>query len=70
MLNEHPSVKETVVIADEDIPDNKYLVAYIVLNVVEVSNLASVLRKFLKEKLPEYMGGSFIMNRDKWERLI
>ena len=52
MLNEHPSVKETVVIADEDIPDNKYLVAYIVLNVVEVSNLASVLRQFLKEKLP------------------
>lgn len=55
VLNEHPSVKETVVIADEDIPDNKYLIAYIVLNVVEVSNLASLLRKYLKEKLPEYM---------------
>ncbi len=55
VLSEHPAVKETVVIADEDIPDNKYLVAYIVLNVVGVSDLASVLRKYLKEKLPEYM---------------
>ncbi|MEH2022777.1 non-ribosomal peptide synthetase [Nostoc sp.] len=55
VLSEHPAVRETVVIADEDIPDNKYLVAYIVLNVVEISNLASLLRKFLKEKLPEYM---------------
>ncbi|MFN6483747.1 MULTISPECIES: amino acid adenylation domain-containing protein [unclassified Nostoc] len=55
VLSEHPAVRETVVIADEDIPDNKYLVAYIVLNVVKVSDLASVLRKYLKEKLPEYM---------------
>ncbi|MEH2283334.1 MAG: amino acid adenylation domain-containing protein [Nostoc sp.] len=55
VLSEHSAVRETVVIADEDIPDNKYLVAYIVLNVVEISNLASLLRKFLKEKLPEYM---------------
>ncbi|MCC5603474.1 non-ribosomal peptide synthetase [Nostoc favosum] len=55
VLSEHPAVKETVVIADQDIPDNKYLVAYIVINVVEVSDLASVLRKYLKEKLPEYM---------------
>ncbi|MEH2138509.1 non-ribosomal peptide synthetase [Nostoc sp.] len=55
VLSEHPAVKEAVVIADEDIADNKYLVAYIILNVVEVSNLASMLCKFLKEKLPEYM---------------
>ncbi|WP_341529459.1 amino acid adenylation domain-containing protein [Nostoc sp. UHCC 0302] len=55
VLSEHPAVRETVVIADEDIPDNKYLVAYLVLNVVETANLASLLRKFLKEKLPEYM---------------
>jgi amino acid adenylation domain-containing protein len=55
VLSEHPAVRETVVIADDDIPDNKYLVAYIVLNVLETANLASLLRKFLKEKLPEYM---------------
>ncbi|MEH2238479.1 non-ribosomal peptide synthetase [Nostoc sp.] len=55
VLSEHPVVKETVVIAEEDMPDNKYLVAYIVLSVVEVSNLTYNLCKFLKEKLPEYM---------------
>ncbi|MBD6620399.1 amino acid adenylation domain-containing protein [Komarekiella sp. 'clone 1'] len=55
VLSEHPAVKETVVIADEDIPDNKYLVAYIVLKAVKVSNFASIVRNFLKEKLPEYM---------------
>ncbi|HYW21093.1 MAG TPA: amino acid adenylation domain-containing protein [Nodularia sp. (in: cyanobacteria)] len=55
VLSEHPVVKETVVIADEDIPDNKYLVAYIVIKGIQVSNFASILRKFLKEKLPEYM---------------
>ncbi len=55
VLSQHPAVRETVVIADEDIPDNKYLVAYIVLNVAKVSRFASTLRDFLKEKLPEYM---------------
>ncbi|MEH1870989.1 non-ribosomal peptide synthetase [Nostoc sp.] len=55
VLSEHPAVRETVVIADEDIPDNKYLVAYIVLSGEKVSKLTFTLRDFLKEKLPEYM---------------
>ncbi|BDI18012.1 hypothetical protein ANSO36C_38140 [Nostoc cf. commune SO-36] len=55
VLSEHLAVRETVVIADEDIPDNKYLVAYIVLDVVKLSDIASTLRKYLKKKLPEYM---------------
>ncbi len=60
VLSQHPAVRETVVIADEDVPDDKYLVAYIVPNqeqipTQDVQSFASLLRQFLKEKLPEYM---------------
>ncbi|MEH2233861.1 MAG: amino acid adenylation domain-containing protein [Nostoc sp.] len=60
VLNQHPAVRETVVIVGEDVPDDKYLVAYLVLNqeqiaMQEVQGFASLLRQFLKEKLPEYM---------------
>lgn len=60
VLSQHPAVKETIVIAGEDVPDDKYLVAYIVLKqeqipMEDVQSFASLLRQFLKEKLPEYM---------------
>ncbi|MBN3878011.1 amino acid adenylation domain-containing protein [Nostoc sp. JL23] len=60
VLNQHPAVRETVVIVGEDVPDDKYLVAYVVLNqeqiaMQEVQGFTSLLRQFLKEKLPEYM---------------
>ncbi|MEW5861591.1 MAG: amino acid adenylation domain-containing protein, partial [Cyanobacteriota bacterium] len=53
-VNQHPAVRETVVIVREDIPGDKHLVAYIVPNPKQAP--ASInLRQFLKEKLPEYM---------------
>ncbi len=60
VLSQHPAVKATVVIAGEDVPDDKYLVAYIVPNqeqilTGEAQNFAFLLSQFLKEKLPEYM---------------
>ncbi len=60
VLSQHPAVRENVVIAGEDVPDDKYLVAYVVLSqeqiaMQEVQGFASLLRQFLKEKLPEYM---------------
>ncbi|MHC5724335.1 MAG: non-ribosomal peptide synthetase [Nostoc sp.] len=60
VLSQHLAVRETVVIAAEDVPDDKYLVAYIVPNLEQmptpdVQSFASLLRQFLKEKLPEYM---------------
>jgi amino acid adenylation domain-containing protein len=54
MLGKHPEVKNAIVLASEDDPGEKRLVAYIVskgrmeLSIVE-------LRNYLKEKLPEYM---------------
>jgi amino acid adenylation domain-containing protein len=60
VLSQHPAVRETVVTACEDIPDDKYLVAYIVSNVTKITtqeaqSFVLQLRQFLQEKLPEYM---------------
>ncbi|MBG1271671.1 non-ribosomal peptide synthetase [Nostoc sp. WHI] len=54
VLNQHQSVQKAIVIAKENVSGDKHLLAYIVPN-VETPNFASLMRKFLKEKLPEYM---------------
>ncbi|MEG4500182.1 amino acid adenylation domain-containing protein [Microcoleus sp. F10-C6] len=60
-LRQYPGVQETVVVAREDVPDRKYLAAYIVPN-RESAIASSVLRSFLQEKLPDYMiPGAFVM---------
>jgi amino acid adenylation domain-containing protein len=54
VLSQHPDVREAVVIARDDQPGNKRLVAYVVPN-QELGATASELRRLLKEKLPDYM---------------
>ncbi|MBO3458249.1 amino acid adenylation domain-containing protein [Aetokthonos hydrillicola Thurmond2011] len=53
-LSQHKTVQKAVVITKEHVSGDKYLVAYIVPN-LESQNFVSLLRNFLKEKLPEYM---------------
>ncbi len=53
VLAQHPAVQQTVVIAREDVPAKKRLVAYVVLN--QPALRTTDWRCFLKEKLPEYM---------------
>ncbi len=61
VIAQHRSVRETVVMAREDIPGRKYLAAYIVSNHLEALS-SSTLRDFLKKKLPSYMvPGAFVM---------
>ncbi|MHC0062944.1 non-ribosomal peptide synthase/polyketide synthase [Nostoc sp. UIC 10890] len=54
LLAQHPNVRESVVVVREDEPSDKRLVAYVIPK-VEQSLEAIELRRFLKEKLPEYM---------------
>ncbi|MEC4817124.1 MAG: amino acid adenylation domain-containing protein, partial [Scytonema sp. PMC 1069.18] len=49
-----PGVKEAVVVAREEVPGNKRLVAYVVPNQASIPKI-SELRQVLKQKLPEYM---------------
>jgi amino acid adenylation domain-containing protein len=54
VLAQHPKVREAVVLAREDTPGDKRLVAYVVPR-QEPAPTINELRSFLKEKLPEYM---------------
>ena len=54
VLNEHPAVQTSLVVAREDTAGEKRLVAYVVLSPGAVV-LASSLREILAERLPDYM---------------
>ena len=54
-LSQHPKVKEAVITAREEALGQKCLVAYVVPVKESTSSLASLLRRFLQEKLPDYM---------------
>jgi len=53
-LLQQPNVKDAVVLAREDVPDDKRLVAYVVSD-TESTSLIADLRSQLKERLPDYM---------------
>ncbi len=53
-LASHPMIGEAVVLARDDKPDEKRLVAYLVTK-PDAAPSISELREFLKQKLPEYM---------------
>jgi acyl carrier protein len=54
VLSQHPGVENCVVLAREDIPGNKQLVAYIQSPTQQTLSVRD-LRNFLMTKLPEYM---------------
>jgi amino acid adenylation domain-containing protein len=60
MLGSHPQISEAVVVAREDAPGEKRLVAYAVAEPGQALDI-NELRDFLKEKLPEYMLPSIFM---------
>lgn len=64
LLAEHPAVREAVVIAREDVPGDKRIVAYVVME-NNRQDVISELRAHLKCKLPDYMVPSafVVLNR-------
>ena len=61
VLEKHNTVGQVIVMAREDNPGDKRLVAYIIQEEDQTPS-ASMLRQYLKEKLPEYMvPSSFVM---------
>jgi amino acid adenylation domain-containing protein len=54
LLSQHPALQETAVIARENAPGNKRLVAYVV-PMPDQKPTISALRSFLHEQLPDYM---------------
>jgi acyl-CoA synthetase (AMP-forming)/AMP-acid ligase II/acyl carrier protein len=63
VLGQHPAVREAVVIAREDVPGDKRLVAYIILHQKRGVS-SSELRDYLKKKLPEFMVPSNFVTLD------
>ncbi|HEY9809671.1 MAG TPA: amino acid adenylation domain-containing protein [Halomicronema sp.] len=61
VLNQHPNILESLVIADKkDISGDKRLVAYIVPTQEKIPTI-EILRHFLKQKLPNYMIPAFFV---------
>jgi amino acid adenylation domain-containing protein len=55
-LGQHPAVRDAVVIARQDVPGEKRLVAYVVLNPQHsLASPVAELHHFTREKLPDYM---------------
>lgn len=54
VLNGHPAMQTSVVLAREDTPGDKRLVSYVVLNQA-ISASANTLQAWLAERLPDYM---------------
>jgi amino acid adenylation domain-containing protein/thioester reductase-like protein len=69
ILENHPAVRESVVIAREDVPGDKCLVAYAVFNPADAVDHAPApneLRQFLRGQLPEYMVPSAVVLLDEF----
>ena len=63
ILGQHPALTQTLVIAREDVPGDKQLVAYIIASPEQIPS-QSELRRFLETRLPEYMVPSFFIFLD------
>ncbi len=71
-LNQHPSVKESVVIARENQGGHKQLVAYLIGNkngqelMADNQSLTTTFWPYLKQKLPDYMIPTAFVGLEQW----
>ena len=64
-LKQHPAIQQAVVVAREDKPGNKRLVAYVVCDFASDKPTQSELRNTLQKQLPDYMIPPVIVVLDK-----
>lgn len=64
VLGRHPTVQKALVLAREDVPGEKRLVAYVIPN-PEKAPSADTLRNFAREKLPAHMVPPFFVVMEK-----
>jgi hypothetical protein len=65
VLRTNEQVREAVVVAREDVPGDKRLVAYVVARRPEAAPSTTELRGYLRERLPEYMEpAAFVVLRE------
>lgn len=55
VLSQHPAVRKAVVLASDDVPGDRRLIAYLVPSQEEPVPAYHVLRRFLAKKLPDHM---------------
>jgi acyl carrier protein len=60
VLAQHPAVRQCAALARENIPGEKRLAAYVVQEPDKAATTTSDLRRFLAEKLPDYMVPSVV----------
>ncbi len=64
-LLQHPAIREVVVLAREDMPGDRRLVAYVVLQQEQAQSISD-LRSFLQARLPNYMLPSAFVLLDRF----
>ena len=64
-LTSHPSVREAVVVAREDVPGDQRLAAYVIPRASQTFSVVS-LREHLKDKLPDHMLPSHIVRMESF----
>ncbi len=64
VLTQHPAVRESAVVASEDVAGEKRLTAYVALE-PGAALADGELRKFLRQKLPDYMTPSFFVELER-----
>lgn len=63
ILSQHPALTQTLVIARDDVTDDKQLVAYVVASPEQIPSQVE-LRRFLQGQVPEYMVPGFFVFLD------